>query len=76
MQLISDAMNIPVIAGPVEATATGNILSQAIASGILSGLDEAREMVRNSFELITYSPDAVSVANFRKLAPAFSKIAQ
>ncbi|MBR2912208.1 MAG: hypothetical protein IKC05_11380, partial [Lentisphaeria bacterium] len=76
MQLISDAMNIPVISGPVEATATGNILAQAIACGTIKDLTAARETVRNSFDLVTFPPDPGSVAMFKKLAPGFAKITQ
>lgn len=39
----------PVSAGPVEATATGNLLSQFIFSGEICNLDEAREIIRKSF---------------------------
>ena len=74
MQLISDAMNIPVIAGPVEATATGNILAQAIACGALRDLGDARKTVRSSFDLITYAPEEKSVAMFRSIAGKFAKI--
>jgi sugar (pentulose or hexulose) kinase len=45
----ADCTGCKVVAGPVEATAIGNILVQAIAAGDLSGLDEAREFVRVSF---------------------------
>lgn len=55
-QFTADALGIPVVAGPVEATALGNILIQATAAGELSGLDQIRETVRNSFELVTYEP--------------------
>jgi rhamnulokinase len=56
-QFAADAMNRMVIAGPVEATATGNILVQAIALGKISNLAQAREIVRNSFEVETYIPN-------------------
>ena len=46
-----------VIAGPVEATAIGNIMAQAVAAGEISSVAEGREMVRNSFETKTYTPD-------------------
>ncbi len=46
-----------VVAGPVEATAIGNILVQAYASGEISGIEEGRAIVRNSFETKTYEPD-------------------
>src|SRR5262249_26877967 len=59
-QFTADACNRPVLAGPVEATAIGNLLVQAVGLGIVSSLTEAREVVRNSFEVRTYAPrDAV-----------------
>jgi len=45
-----------VITGPVEATAAGNILVQAVALGHLSSLSEARAIVRDSFEMVTFEP--------------------
>jgi len=55
-QFTADACNRPVLAGPVEATAIGNVLVQAIGLGIVNSLAEARELVRNSFEVRTYLP--------------------
>jgi rhamnulokinase len=46
-----------VIAGPVEATAIGNILIQAIALGQLSSLTEGRDLVRRSFDVTAYQPN-------------------
>ncbi len=46
-----------VLAGPVEATAIGNILMQAYAAGEISDIAEARSIVRNSFEIKKYEPD-------------------
>jgi len=46
-----------VVAGPVEATAIGNIMAQAIAAGEISSVEEGREIVRNSFETKIYDPD-------------------
>ena len=46
----ADALGMPVVCGPVEATAVGNLLTQAIALGDLSGFDELRQVVRASFE--------------------------
>ena len=51
------AVDRPVITGPVEATAIGNLLVQALGSGELSGLDELRQVVANSFELETVEPN-------------------
>jgi rhamnulokinase len=46
---IASAMQIPVVVAPPEATAIGNVLVQAVAIGDLKSIDEAREVVRNSF---------------------------
>ncbi|MDR1477532.1 MAG: rhamnulokinase [Planctomycetaceae bacterium] len=56
-QSIADATARPVVAGPVESTAIGNIMCQAIAAGDVADVNQAREIIRNSFEVITYSPD-------------------
>jgi rhamnulokinase len=45
-----------VLAGPVEATAIGNIIVQAIGLGLLGSLAEGREVVRRSFEVKRYEP--------------------
>ncbi len=54
--LTANACGIPVVAGPVEATAIGNLLMQYISAGELRDLDEARELVRASFEPDVYTP--------------------
>jgi len=59
-QFTADATGRPAIAGPVEATAIGNILMQALARGYVSSLAQAREVIRNSFEVITYEPQNVA----------------
>lgn len=55
-QFTADACGIAVLAGPVEATASGNILVQAIACGDVSGAAEVRQIVRNSFPLERFNP--------------------
>lgn len=55
-QLTSDALGIPVIAGPTEATATGNLLMQAKAMGVVSSLAEIRQVVKESFGTQVYLP--------------------
>lgn len=55
-QLTSDAIGIPVYAGPTEATAIGNIMMQAKALGEVGSLNEIREIIRNSFEVEKYLP--------------------
>jgi rhamnulokinase len=44
------------VAGPVEATAAGNVLMQALALGHLGSLADLREVVRRSFEIVTFEP--------------------
>jgi rhamnulokinase len=55
-QFVADCTGRRVVAGPSEATAIGNILVQAMGAGELANLDEARAVVRNSFELTTVDP--------------------
>jgi rhamnulokinase len=55
-QFVSDATGKPVAAGPAEATAAGNVLVQAIGSGAVSDLAEARRMVSRSFEVERFEP--------------------
>ena len=55
-QLTAGCTGRRVVTGPVEATAIGNILMQAIALGHLSSLAEARALVRRSFDVETYHP--------------------
>lgn len=55
-QLTANACNRPVAAGPVEATAIGNVLVQAIGLGLLTSLAEGREVVRRSFNVTSYEP--------------------
>lgn len=56
-RLTAEATGLPVVAGPVEATAIGNLLTQALALGELTGgLTAVREVVRASAELVTHHP--------------------
>jgi rhamnulokinase len=71
-QFTASALKIPVLAGPTECTALGNILIQAITLGHLPSHAAAREVVRNSFELKTLAPQATAewdaaAARFEKL---------
>ena len=58
-QFTADACQRPVIAGPVEATAIGNLLTQIRADGELGSLAEMREVVRVSSATQRYEPAAV-----------------
>jgi rhamnulokinase len=55
-QFTADATGRTVIAGPVEATAVGNVLMQAIALGHLGSLEEARAVARRTFSPEIYQP--------------------
>ncbi|UCD53522.1 MAG: rhamnulokinase [Phycisphaerales bacterium] len=53
-QFAANAIGKKVVTGPIEATASGNILMQAKAAGQIQSIAEAREVVRNSFDLKEY----------------------
>jgi rhamnulokinase len=55
-QMTADCLGRPVICGPVEATAAGNILTQALARGELNDVADIRAVVRRSFSLETFEP--------------------
>jgi rhamnulokinase len=55
-QFTANAIQRPVIAGPAEATAIGNIIVQALALGHLPTLPAARDLIRNSFETTLIEP--------------------
>jgi rhamnulokinase len=55
-QLCANACQLPVSAGPVEASALGNICVQMIAMGEIAGIDEARTLIRRSFAIDEYQP--------------------
>jgi rhamnulokinase len=55
-QLTANALGMPVLTGPSEATATGNILVQAKTLGHLSSLSESRSVVKTAFSCQTYTP--------------------
>ena len=60
-QFTANATGKRVIAGPVEATAAGNILMQAKATGQIESLAQARKIVKNSFDLKEYHPEDSSL---------------
>lgn len=57
-QYAADCCGKTVSAGPVEATALGNIAMQLIACGEIDSVAKAREIIRNSFDVATYEPRA------------------
>jgi sugar (pentulose or hexulose) kinase len=54
--MAADALGLPVFAGPVEGTAVGNLLVQAIALGGIKDIEEGRRMVKGSFNIQKYTP--------------------
>jgi len=60
-QFAADALSRTIVAGPVEATAIGNILVQALALGHVATLAEGRDLVRRSFQVETYEPRHTAV---------------
>ena len=60
-EFTANAIGKKVIAGPIEATASGNILTQAMATGQIDSLDQIRKIVANSFDLIEYKAQDVDL---------------
>ena len=71
-QCAANALKIPVLAGPTECTALGNILIQAITLGHVESHAAAREIVRNSFALKTFAPE--NSAQWDAAATRFEKL--
>ncbi len=59
-QFTADACNKIVVAGPIEATALGNLMVQAIATGFIKDLDSGRQAISRSVEQQHYEPNNVS----------------
>lgn len=55
-QFTADATGRTVVTGPIEATALGNVLVQAVALGHIQSIAEGREVVKQSFDLKTFQP--------------------
>ena len=55
-QATASALGIEVVAGPVEATSCGNVITQMIATGHLADLQAGRDLIRRSFEFRIYEP--------------------
>jgi len=72
--MAANACNCAVAAGPIEATAMGNIAVQLISLGELSGLSEARKVIAASEELKRYVPDADEAAKWDAAYKRFKTI--
>lgn len=71
-QMTADAAGRKVVAGPIEATALGNLAMQLIASGELQDVKAARKVIENSFD--TYYYDPVDPAAWDEAYARFCKI--
>lgn len=73
-QLAADCIGKPLVAGPVEATAAGNILLQAVARGEISSSTQLRDVVRHSFESKRFEPRAEEKARWDEKFVRFEKL--
>lgn len=61
MQMTANSIGIPVLTGPVEGTAIGNIMLQAKAAGLVNDIYEMRKVIADSIEMKTYLPQDKAV---------------
>lgn len=62
-QFAADACGRRVVAGPIEATAIGNLMMQAVAAGDVASIAEARDVIRRSFPVEEYLPQNTAAWN-------------
>ncbi len=76
-QFAANATGKKVIAGPAEATASGNIIMQAMATGQIKTLAQGRELIRNSYEVKEYLPQDSEIweREYRKIEELFHRTA-
>ncbi len=60
-QMTADACARPIVAGPIEATAIGNVMMQAVSQGAVGSIAEARQVIRGSFEMVEYEPSDTAI---------------
>jgi len=68
----ANALNVEVVAGPVEATSCGNVITQMLATGHIADLHAGRELIRRSFDFRIYQAQDTAAwdeayARFRKV---------
>jgi rhamnulokinase len=75
-QMAANATGHKVITGPIEATATGNLIMQMMAMGDIQSLEEGREIIRNSFaeETLTFEPQ--DSGNWKQALEKWRKLCQ
>ncbi len=62
-QFTANATGLNVVAGPIEATALGNVIVQAMAKKVIDSLQEGRELIRRSFQVKVFEPQEVALWN-------------
>ena len=60
-QFTSNALGVPVIAGPTEATAIGNVMMQAKACKMVGSIQEMRSLIRSSVQTTTFEPKGTNL---------------
>jgi rhamnulokinase len=55
-QFTADSVGVPVLAGPKEATAVGNLMVQAVGAGIIPDLKAAMPFIKSAFPISTFRP--------------------
>jgi len=55
-QFAADCLGLPVLAGPEEATAVGNMMVQAMGMGVIRSMADAQPLIRKAFPIRTYKP--------------------
>ncbi|MCB0232016.1 MAG: rhamnulokinase [Anaerolineae bacterium] len=76
VQFTADACQRPVVAGPVEATALGNVMVQAIATGHIDGIAAGRRAVASSIPLVSYTPASTAAGQWQDAFGRFSELRQ
>jgi len=75
-QFAADATGLRVVAGPIEATALGNVAVQLVATDAIDSIDTARAAIRASFACNTYLPDPDKTPAWDKAAVRFGRLKQ
>lgn len=73
-QAAANACARRVLTGPIEATAIGNIMMQAVAQGDVKDIREARAIIKNSFEVVEFLPSSEHAAEWNEAYSRFLKI--
>jgi rhamnulokinase len=71
-QFTADALGLPVMAGPEEATAVGNLMVQAMGLGIIGSMQDALPVIKGAFPITEYQPQNMAAwdeasARFRQI---------